>query len=460
MEKVLVQEILTAVKGTLIKGNAGNFVNNISTDTRTLKEGDFFIPLKGEKYDGHNFLNEALNKKASGVIIAKKNIKNSLSSVNNTIIIEVEDTLQALHDFIQYYRSKFNPLVIAITGSNGKTTTKEILGNILKQNAPTLVNFGNWNNQVGLPLTLLHLTSQHRYCVLEMGTNHLGEIANLSKIAQPNLAIITNISKTHLEFFGTVENVLKEKTSICKFLPSEGTLILNADDPLLSGISAPYKKIFFGIRNKLNVWATGIKENIKGYNFLLHLNGCKTKIHFPLYGFFNIYNALDAAACAQTISVNSETIAKVLANFTPLPSRMNVIHLSTDTILVDDCYNANPVSMREGIKSFMKLYPRKEKILVLGDMLELGEKSKQEHFELGKFIASLPVNTVFLYGREIRALARGIQENNSQQVFIFTDKNKLIKKLKYDLQPYKAIVYKASQLIQWDEVVNALIEMD
>lgn len=458
LEKILVSEILTAVKSKLISGNPENYILGISTDSRTIKTGDFFIPLQGEKFDGHNFIPEAIAKGAIGTLV-EKGKKISREKKNNFIIVEVENTLEALQNIAHYNRKKFNPLVIAITGSNGKTTTKEMLGNILRQNAPTLVNYANWNNQIGLPLTLLQLKPEYRYCVLEMGTNHLGEIASLAKIAEPQIGIITNIGRTHLQFFKTVDKVLEEKTSLIKFLSSDGEIIYNADDPLLNNFSFPLRKTGFAIiKEEVPVRASTVKERSDGSDFFLHFNQEKKKIFLPLPGRFNVYNALSAAACAWRTNVDLETIIRQLETFSSLPQRMGISRLPIGTILLDDCYNANPDSMREAIDSFFKLFPDKEKILVLGDMLELGEKSKEEHFALGKYIALSPVESVFLYGKEILALAKGIRENNgAQEIYIFDEKNKLAEKLKNYLQPRKAIFFKASRLIKLEEVVENLI---
>jgi len=458
LEKILVSELLTAVKGKLISGIPENYILNISTDSRTIKTGDFFLPLQGEKFDGHNFIPEAIVKGAVGTLVEKgRSIPQEKK--NNFMIIEVKNTLEALQNLARYIRKKFNPLVIAITGSNGKTTTKEMLGNILQKNAPTLVNYANWNNQIGLPLTLLQLKPEHRYCILEMGTNHPGEIASLAKIAEPQIGIITNIGKTHLQFFETVDRVLKEKTSLAKFLSSDGEIIYNADDPLLNKFPFSLRKTGFAIIEEgVSVRASRIKERSDGNDFFLHFNQEKEKIFLPLPGRFNVYNALSAAACAWRTNVDPETIIHQLETFSSLPQRMGIIRLPSGAVLLDDCYNANPDSMREAIDSFFKLFPDKEKILVLGDMLELGEKSKEEHYALGKYIALSAVESVFLYGKEILALAKGIRENNgTQEIYIFDEKNELTKKLGNYLQPGKAIFFKASRLMKLEEVVENLI---
>lgn len=458
--KVTIEEILPVIKGKIISGNPGQIITSFSTDTRTLKRGDFFIPLKGEKYDGHQFIPEAIAHGAYGTFVAKNKFNRQSLPKDNFVVIEIEDTLDALQTLALYYRKKFNPFLIAITGSNGKTTTKELLGNILKRFSPTLVNYANWNNQIGLPLTLLQLEPIHRYCVVEMGTNHPGEISQLSRIAQPEMVIFTNIGRTHLEFFGSIEGVFKEKISVLDFLPPGGEVVYNADDRLLVSYLFPFKKTTFSIEKKSDFQATEIKEENGKNEFFLNFVGEKNLVSLSLLGRFNVYNALAAAAASWRKGVNLETIIQGLENFTPLLGRMNVISLPNKTILVDDSYNANPDSMRMTLSWFFNTYPGKGKILVLGDMLELGEESEKEHYTLGEYIATLPVRTIFLYGEKILFLAKAIKEKSSQTVFVFQDKKKLVEKLKNYLRVKPVIFFKASRAMKLEEVVERLIQTD
>lgn len=455
--KVTVAEILQPTKGKIISGNPEQMITNFSTDTRTIKNGDFFIPLQGEKYDGHRFIQEAIKQGAGGTFIAKNKAERGILTQGFFTVIEVENTLDTLQNLAYYFRKKINPYVIAITGSNGKTTTKELLGNILRKSAPTLVSYANRNNQIGLSLTLLQLEPAHRYCVLEMGTNHPGEIAALSKIAQPEMVIFTNIGKTHLQFFGSVENVFKEKISVLNFLSSDGEVIYNADDQFFSNFVFSFKKTGYGIEKKTDFRASEMKE-VNGKNqFFLHRGAGKVRVSLQISGKFNIYNALAATAAAWQKGVNLETIIRGLENFLPLPGRMNIIPLSKGTILIDDSYNANPSSMRQTINWFVSTYPDKEKILLLGDMLELGEESKKEHYALGEYIAALPVKIVFLYGEEIIFLAEALRKHSADQVFVFPEKKKLIEKIKDYLSPKTVILFKASRAMKLEEVVESLI---
>ncbi|HCJ66522.1 MAG TPA: hypothetical protein DHV62_04155 [Elusimicrobia bacterium] len=464
-EKVTIAEIVPVIQGKVISGNPEMVISSFSTDTRTLKKGDFFIPLKGEKYDGHRFITQAITGGALGTlvseeyILANKNEKDSFLKDSFTVV-EVKDTLDTLQKLALYYRKKFKPFVIAITGSNGKTTTKELLGSILRKFAPTLVNYANWNNQIGLSLTLLQLVPVYRYCVLEMGTNHPGEIAQLSRIAQPEMVIFTNIGKAHLEFLKTTQDVFKEKMSVLDYLPGDGEIIYNADDLLLGNLPSGFRKTGFGIDRKTDFQASGVREENGKNLFFLHFAERKIPVSLPILGRFNVYNALAAIAAASRKGVNLELIIPALENFTPLPGRMNIIRLSPGTVLVNDCYNANPDSMRAAINWFLAAYPEEEKILVLGDMLELGKKSKEEHFALGEMIASLPVKKVLLFGKEIQFLAEALKRNTQIETIIFADKNQLAEEIKKILKPKGAILFKASRAMQLEEVVRQLLTDD
>lgn len=460
MGKVTISEILPAIKGKVISGNPEKTIDSFSTDTRALKKGDFFIPLKGEKYDGHQFIAQAITRGASGTFIAKKETKKQSFLKDDLVVIEVEDTLDTLQNLALYYRKKFNPFVIVITGSNGKTTTKELLGNILNKFFPTLVNYASWNNQIGLPLTLLQLEPVHRYCVLEMGTNHPGEIASLSRIAQPQMVIFTNIGRTHLEFFGTTEGVFKEKISVLEFLPPDGEVIYNADDRLLGSFSFPFKKTGFGIEQKTDFQANEISEENGKTNFLLHYAKEKIPVSLPLLGKFNVYNTLAAIAASFSKNADLEKIIQTLESFTPLPGRMNVLRLSNGAILIDDTYNANPDSMRQALAWFFDTYSGEEKIIVLGDMLELGGVSEKEHYTLGEYIAHLPVEVILLYGKEILSLAKAIKDNSSKTVLLFEEKKKLTEKLRNYLKTKPVIFFKASRAMKLEEVVDTLIQTD
>lgn len=461
LEKVTIAEIVPVIEGKVISGNPERVINNFSTDTRTLKQGDFFIPLKGEKYDGHQFISQAITCGALGTLITEEYISSNRNQEysfpkDDFTVVEVEDTLDTLQKLALYYRKKFNPFVIAITGSNGKTTTKELLGSILQKFAPTLVNYANWNNQIGLPLTLLQLVPAHRYCVLEMGTNHPGEIAQLSRIAQPEMVIFTNIGKVHLEFFATTQGVFKEKMSVLDYLPGDGEVIYNADDLLLGNFPYRFRKTGFGINQKTDFQASGVREENGKNIFFLHFADRKIPVSLPILGKFNVYNAMAAIAASSRKGVNLEMIIPALENFTPLPGRMNIIRLSHGTVLVNDCYNANPDSMRASINWFLAAYPGEEKILVLGDMLELGKKSKEEHFALGEMIASIPVKKVLLYGKEIQFLAEALNKNTQIETSIFSDKNQLAKEIEKILKLGEAIFFKASRAMKLEEVIQKI----
>ena len=384
MERTDLSEISKAVSGKLTGGTT--VVSGVSIDTRTIKNGDVFFAIRGDRYDGHKFIEVAVSKGAAGVVVSKACKKNS-----GFPSIIIKDTLSALQGFAKYYRSKYDITVIGVTGSNGKTTTKDLLSSIISTRAKAISTEGNLNNHVGVPLTLFRLDRSHKYCIIEMGANHTGEIAKLTEIAKPSCGIITNIGLAHIGNFGTLKKILESKMELFNNLNKNGWAIINSYDANISPAAVKIKcrKKSFGIKNKADVMAIDINLGSRGTSFNMMYKGIRTNIKIPLPGLFNVYNALAAAAasfaCASDITPGD--IAYGIKNFMPQPKRMQVITLRDGTVLVNDAYNANPTSMLDSIENFSKIFYNKRKILVLGDMLELGRYGVQEHKKIGRLIA-------------------------------------------------------------------------
>ncbi len=448
MEKTEISKIADAIKGHLFI-NKKIFITGVSIDSRTTKKGDIFFALKGENFDGHNFIKNAISKGAAAVVISRLP-----SPVSRFPSIVVKDTTTALQDFAKYYRSKFNLKVIGITGSNGKTTTKDILTSVLSQKTPVLSTAGNFNNHIGLPLTLFQLEKKHRYCVLEMGTNHKGEIARLCEISLPSAGIVTNIGTAHIGNFGSVKNILKEKSELFNSLGSNGIAVINNDDEFITLYAAKIncKKITFGIKNIADVMACDILLKSENTTFSLQYKKRKEKIVLPAAGLFNVYNALAAASTAVTLGYSVNEIAAGIRNFVPPAKRMETLNLKNGIVIVNDSYNANPTSMRLAIENFAKIFYNNRKILVLGDMLELGGVEIAEHKKIGEFIKrnryADSVLTVGDLAKHITAQSGGIW---------FENKNKLSEYLKKNLKYGDAVLFKASRKIALEDVVNSLI---
>lgn len=374
-------ELIDAAKGKLIqKGSCNNF-KNFSIDSRNIQKQSIFLALKGNNFDGHNFIAEAV-KNGALCIIKEKSFKVDISS--KVSVIEVCDSIKALGFIAAYIRNKFTGPVITITGSNGKTTTKEMIYSVLSSKFKVLRNEGTKNNHIGVPLTLLNLDSSYDVAVLEIGTNHFGEIAYLANICKPNLAVINNIGASHLEHFKSLNGVLKEKYSLVKYFKKPKILLLNADDKLLKNkINNKQDGVFkvtYGIKNnKADFCASEIKDLFGKFIFSVNSH----KLVLKTLGFNNIYNALAAAGVARMFGIDYKNIQQSLENFIFPKGRLNITKLNNVTF-IDDTYNANPLSLKQAMDALGKVKNKGKKVFVMGDMFELGTKTKEFHIQAGK----------------------------------------------------------------------------
>lgn len=376
-----VNDILKATGGKLIKGRAGLEIPGICIDSRTIKPGELFLAIKGSNFDGHSFINEAIKKGASCVVQESGSYKTTNSQ--GVSFIGVKDTIKALGAIARLRRNKIDIPIIAVTGSNGKTTAKEMIAWILSRRFRVLKNEGTKNNHIGLPLTLLDLDDSFDLAVLEIGTNHFGEVDYLSKICLPNIGIITNIGPSHLEYFGNLGGVFLEKYALIKNLKSPSIGILNADDNLLiKQIVRKDKKSFilsFGIKKAADVRAGAVKIYDEKIEFLV--KNFKFTINTP--GSFNVYNSLAAIAVARIFGIDYADIAAGLSTFKFLKGRLNMIS-SNRIQFIDDTYNSNPFSLKCALDALADFKAKGRKIFVMGDMLELGKRSKLFHLQAGR----------------------------------------------------------------------------
>lgn len=453
MENINLHELISAVNGSFLLGDPHSVVRVISTDTRTLRRGDYYFALKGEHFDGHDFLKQAIEKQAGGLVISRKDIDLGNPFPAFPAIIQVEDTTRALGDIAGHYRRKWNIPVVGITGSNGKTTTKEMLASILRQSGPTLSTSGNLNNLIGLPLTLLRLTSEYSYAVIEMGTSAFGEIKRLAEIAAPGIGIITNIGYTHLENFINLEGVLAEKKALLDALPEDGCAVLNVDDLHLSKLVTRLHcdVVTFGMYKGAHVFAENIKLWPDKPSFELNMHGKAVKISLPVYGKFNIFNALAAAAAAGRLGVDIEKIKQGLEHFLNPHMRMETHALSSGTLMINDAYNANPSSIRESIQGMVTAFPERPKMVVLGDMLELGTESELYHAKLGEFLAMQPLEKIFLYGPLMEAAASRLEPSAVRH---FTKMDELEIELKNTLTPDAVVLFKGSRGMHLEDLFH------
>jgi len=380
-----IDELIEATDGKLINHASGAAIRGISTDTRTIQPADAFIAIKGDNFDGHNFINEAIRKGASAIIAYSLQL--TAYSKKGVAIIKVKDTTKALGDIARFQRKKFAIPVIAVTGSNGKTTAKEMLAHVLSVRFKVQKNEGTKNNHIGVPLTLLNLKGSDDIAVLELGTNHPGEIEYLTGICLPNIGVITNIGPSHLEHLGDLKGVLREKYKMVENLNRPHIGLLNADDNLLkkkiSAKSAKAVVFGFGIKNHSDFTAGMIRSyNDKTVFFI----GEKYKFTLNTPGYYNIYNALSAIAAARIFGIEYKDITLKLNTFQFPPGRLKILKLN-NAVFIDDTYNSNPLSLRQALDTLSNFKTAGRKIFVMGDMLELGSGRKVFHREAGRDIA-------------------------------------------------------------------------
>jgi UDP-N-acetylmuramoyl-tripeptide--D-alanyl-D-alanine ligase len=396
MMPLAMDEMLQATGGRLLSGSPMP-VEGISIDSRNAGEKDFFVALKGERFDGHDFVGEALAKCAGAVVSIPP-----VSPPSRKIILHVENTLKALQGVAHHIRKKFAPRVLAITGTNGKTTTKEMSASILSRRHRVHKNTGNLNNQVGLPLSLLDLEQDHEVAVLEMGASAPGDIRELCGIAAPDLGVLTNIGLAHIEGFKDIGAVRQAKMEL---LESVGSAAVNADDEfLMEGLSS-YKGelLSFGMREDADVRAAGVDLRRRGSGFDLHALGESIHVGLKVSGAFNVYNALAAATAGLLFGMPLDAIRDGLEEFKGVPMRLEVKGFGGGTV-ISDVYNANPASMEEALKELLRLRDRRA-VAVLGDMLELGSYSDAAHRRLGRWMSRFPIDILIAVGEEMRVAA-------------------------------------------------------
>jgi len=415
--------------------------NNISTDSRTVQPGDLFFALKGNQYDGHNFVDAAIEKGAAGVVISEGTLG------RGSIIFKVPDTLRALGNLAASIRAGHDIKCLAITGSNGKTTTKELLAGCLETKYKTLKTMGNFNNLIGLPLSLCRLDESYQAGVFELGMSLPGEISRLAEICQPQIGIFTNIAPVHLESMGSIEAVAKAKFELIEKLPSDGTAILNADDDLLSGWQGSLKQhvVTYSLENEAEFKARQYRHLPDG-RVSFDLNDIEFTINMP--GKHNIYNAIAAIAAGTVVGVNPASLVKPLAAMKPCHLRSEIF-VANGVTVINDCYNANPYSMKFAIDTLTELRSEGRLIAVLGDMLELGEDQIDFHREVGEHLQIKHVDALFAVGSLARHYLNKFKGDFKKH---FDGKKQLMLRLNEYLQPGDVVLIKGSRRIALEDI--------
>ena len=428
---------ISSVINCKLNSNKAVKFQGVCTDTRDRVSGKLFIALEGVNFDGHNFIKQAEDLGAVAVI-AHKRVDSNLPT------LLVSNSEEAYQKLAAWHRQSFSPIVIAITGSNGKTSTKNMLHSILSLHGPTLSTKGNLNNHLGVPKTLLELAKKHQYCIIEMGASHVNEIKLLCKLAQPDIAIITNANNAHLGEFGSEKNLVKAKGEILESLSGDGIAIINKSSPhidIWEKMSGTQNLTFFG--NESNVYASNIKQFKSTLNFSLNFNHSSINITLSMIGLHQIENVLAAAACAIKIGISPDLIKKGLEKVRSEKGRLELIELQNFTIL-DDSYNANPQSVKAAIDSLKQFSGKK--VLVLGTMAELGKDSSKLHQEIGDYAREQNIDSLITIGQEAQCF-KGSHFDDIESIFNEID----------NYHKGATILIKGSRKMELNKLVDILI---
>ena len=454
MQPLNAKEIIKAIKGELVSGELDTKLTGVSIDTRTIQPGDLFIALTGENSDGHKFLADALMKDAAGVVVSKKVEARCLT-------IRVDDTLKALGDLASYYRSKYDPIVIGVTGSVGKTTTREMISAVVAAKGHVLKSEGNFNNEIGVPLTLLNLSSKHKVAVVEMAMRGKGQIEYLAKIVKPSIGVITNIHMSHIECLGSLDAIADAKAELLDYLPLDGYAVLNADDDYFNFLRSRAKcnVVSFGENENANVRALSCGLDSMGrssFEVVTPRGSFAVKIQVP--GEHNIKDALSAIAIGEILEISHEHIQEALGKLKAFEKRSNVIPSKRGFVVIDDTYNASPASVKSAIKTLCMMEGGR-KFAILGDMLELGDHSVSSHIEIGKLVAQSNIDYLVTVGELASLIARSAIDSGMPRsnVTEYEDSVAASKEMPTKVQEHDVILVKGSRAIKMERVVEGLI---
>jgi len=452
-------EIAGICGGEVTAGVPGAVVRSISSDSRETGDDTLFVPLAGERYDGHDFISGlAEDRKISAFLTMKDGFADTARSAGVTAVT-CPDTLHALGSIASFHRDRIDPVVIGITGTNGKTTTRELTAAILGRKYRTLKNIKNYNNEIGVPFTLLALEPSHEMAVVEMGMNHSGELDRLSKITKPDLSVITNVGEGHLEFLGSVDNVALSKSEIMHGMKPGGLLVLNRDTDCFDLVNERAGMLgitvkTFGLSDRADVSPESYRPARDGITVTIKGKG----IYCPLYGVHNLYNILAAVTAAMEYDVPLDAIADALRDFKNVGGRSHIIERKY-TVL-DDTYNSNPLSSRYALRSAGEIFPGRRKIAVLSDMKELGGSSEQFHAETGREVRREGFDMLLLWGDMSDSYAKGaIEEGMSREnVIIFDSKNDISVFLRGMLAEGDIVLVKGSRSMKMEEIVRDITQ--
>ncbi|MBP3887169.1 MAG: UDP-N-acetylmuramoyl-tripeptide--D-alanyl-D-alanine ligase [Cellulosilyticum sp.] len=449
--RLTIQDIVEAVQGKLLVPNTESVViHEITTDSRQMVNQGLFIPLRGERFDGHQFIGQVYDKGAVATLTMEEDIVDS-----RLVTIWVKDTGKALLDLAQFYRKTFDIPVIGITGSVGKTSTKEMIAATLSGKWNVHKTEGNFNNEIGLPLTLFKLKPEHEVAVIEMGMNHFGEIHNLTTAALPDVAVITNVGTSHIENLGSREGILKAKLEILDGLSSDGLLVINGDNDLLGELKdLSVSKVTYGLNPKNDYWAKNIKN--EGMYTLAEVTTPKAQysIRIKALGEHMVYNTLAAIAIAEHYHLTQDEIMTGLSSYQPAKMRMHITETEYGLTLLDDTYNASPDSMKAALRVLMDYQSKGRKVAILGDMFEMGEFAPQLHQEVGAFAESVKVDLLISIGELAQQIDVAYKSAGGKKAIYFPTKEDFVREIKHIIEPADCILFKASRGMFFETLVE------
>ena len=449
MKTFTAKEIASITNGTLLCGEGSTVITNIQYDSRAVTEGSLFVPIRGAKTDPHRFIADCLQKGAAATLTEQ-----DAPADADKPYIKVADTLTALQKLAAAYRQSMSLHLVGVTGSVGKTSTKEMIAAALSEGFDVMKTQGNRNSQIGLPMTMFDMEPHHEAAVIEMGMSEFGEMDKLCDIARPNIAVMTNIGKAHIENLHTQENIRSQKLRITKHFNDEGVLLLNGDDPLLRALHGrmPFRTITFGMQTDNDYYADEIQVSGFSTAFTCHYNGNTCRLTIPALGVHSIMNALAAFAVGQVLGLNEETIAKGLSHYQNAPMRQQIRDCGS-FVLIDDSYNASPEATRASL-DVLKSIAKARTTAVLADMLELGDAAAAEHYNIGKYLAAIGIDRLIAVGPLSRHTAQGAADNGCPSVQTADTNAQAYALLKDTITEGETLLVKGSRGMHTDEIVN------
>ena len=449
-----IKDILKVTNGKMLIGDENLVCDSFSKDTRTIQNGDIYIGIKGENFDGNKFWKQALDNGAGGVIIQDVEVSTEeLKNYKDKTVIKVEDTLKALYEIAKYKRSLYDIPVVAITGSVGKTSTKDIIASVVSTQYKTLKTEGNNNNNIGLPLTILKL-KDHEALVVEMGMNHFGEISLLTDIAKPTLAVITNIGTSHIGNLGSRENILKAKLEILEGMKIPKIIINNDNDLLHNWYNENSEKLeihTFGIENNSEVMGQDIKMKEESSEFTAVTDSKETNIKVPVGGEHFVYNALCAMTVGKVLNISVDKIQYGIESFELTKKRMDIKKLENGAIIINDAYNASFESMKVSLE-FLANHTGERKIAVLGDMFELGEYSEELHRKVGKEVVKNNIDMLICAGENAKYIIEEAKKSSKIETYFMHNNEEIVEKLSQELRNGDIVLVKASNGMKFFEI--------